>query len=221
MNRLFFVAVLAVSSQSAAHADESRIGPYLGVGVGATHIDGRVIEFDDGDPTDYTADFGDDGAAYSVTAGYNFWESGNLVAGLEGSFVGDEAKSDVFFDYEGLPDEDYPIQLSTKFQTNARLRVGVTQGAWLLYATGGVAYGQFEYRLTDSPDVELDKTKQLGWTAGAGLEKSLNERWSVRLDYAHADYGSDTFSAPIYGSGFRENSSIETDNLTIGVSLSM
>jgi outer membrane immunogenic protein len=32
-----------------------------------------------------------------------------------------------------------------------------------------------------------------GWTAGAGLERRISADWSVRLEYQHFDFGTDTF----------------------------
>jgi outer membrane immunogenic protein len=58
----------------------------------------------------------------------------------------------------------------------------------LLYATGGLAYGQVH---TDSNIVGAIRQQNFvpGWTVGAGVEGGLGGGWSVRLEYLHLDLG--------------------------------
>src|SRR5690606_29037841 len=67
----------------------------------------------------------------------------------------------------------------------------------LLYATGGVAYGE-----TSASNVASDLTnfgfvsgrgsaneKHIGWVAGAGAEFMFSDRWTARAEWLHVDLG--------------------------------
>lgn len=64
----------------------------------------------------------------------------------------------------------------------------------LLYATGGLAYGELEasYALTavgvGTTALSLSKTRA-GWTVGAGAEIGLASRWTAKVEYLYMDLG--------------------------------
>jgi outer membrane immunogenic protein len=72
----------------------------------------------------------------------------------------------------------------------------------LLYATGGLAYGQ-----VDSNSTLIGSTRaqnyNLGWTVGGGIEGSIGGNWTARLDYLYVDLGtvSGTFGSTIVAAG--------------------
>jgi len=99
-----------------------------------------------------------------------------------------------------------------------RGRVGYAAGSWLLYATGGLAYGDVErsgrvagttagFRggtlntFAGSYNASTDKT---GWTVGAGVETKLGNNWSFKAEYLYVDLGSttDTFNTVYAAGGF-------------------
>jgi outer membrane immunogenic protein len=64
----------------------------------------------------------------------------------------------------------------------------------LLYATGGLAYGEIESTyvtgINGLPLVGLSSsTTRVGWTAGAGVEGALDRNWTVKLEYLYMDLG--------------------------------
>lgn len=81
-----------------------------------------------------------------------------------------------------------------------RARVGLTPSdKWLIYATGGLAYGEIESKGTltigaTSATVSTNTTKA-GWTVGGGFEVALSGRWTGKLEYLYVDFGnvSNTF----------------------------
>lgn len=64
---------------------------------------------------------------------------------------------------------------------------------WLLFLTGGFAYGDVESKTTslfslggDGYNGSSDKTR-IGWTAGAGVAYAFDNQWSVGLEYLYVD----------------------------------
>jgi outer membrane immunogenic protein len=96
----------------------------------------------------------------------------------------------------------------------------------LLYATGGLAYGE----VNSSATIGLAGTgfsannTNVGWTVGAGVEGVIGGNWTAKLEYLYVDLGrmSGSFTTPIaaLGGGFITSnySSRVTDNvLRVGV----
>jgi outer membrane immunogenic protein len=76
-----------------------------------------------------------------------------------------------------------------------RGRIGFTPAErWLVYATGGLAYGDvstFETLNVNGASVFLSSTAlRLGWTAGLGIETVIAYGWTVRFEYLYIDFGS-------------------------------
>ena len=62
-----------------------------------------------------------------------------------------------------------------------------TQGTWLLYATGGLAYG--DLKGSDSLFNASGSEFRAGWTVGAGVETALAQHWTVKGEYLYVDLG--------------------------------
>ncbi len=67
---------------------------------------------------------------------------------------------------------------------------------WLVYGTGGAAYGTVRYsansdfRPFGTIQYPISITMQkVGWTAGGGVEHALTKRWSVKAEYLYVDLG--------------------------------
>jgi len=88
----------------------------------------------------------------------------------------------------------------TEWFGTARLRVGFTPTCrLLLYATGGLAFGEVNYSantdfIGNSYPASVDRL-QVGWTAGTGLEYAINRRWSVKAEYLYIDLGDESSTA--------------------------
>lgn len=103
---------------------------------------------------------------------------------------------------------------STKWLATARARLGFTVSNFLLYGTGGVAWGRIDTTLSQSclqngcgssatqlfASSTIDHTKA-GWVAGLGVEAAIDTHWSVRGEWLHIDLGSITDSLSTVGSG--------------------
>jgi outer membrane immunogenic protein len=113
--------------------------------------------------------------------GYNFQFSPWLVVGVEtdfqGTSIGSGGDNNVFFGSH--------LARLPWFGT-VRGRVGVTplDPHFLLYGTGGFAYGEVRrngFLFNDFNRVET------GWTAGGGIEWAFLPNWSVKAEYLFTD----------------------------------
>jgi outer membrane immunogenic protein len=71
-----------------------------------------------------------------------------------------------------------------------RARVGYSWDCYLVFATGGLAYGQVE--ATCCALVPAQAKSCVGWTAGGGVEAMLMPNWSAKLEYLYVDLGDKT-----------------------------
>jgi outer membrane immunogenic protein len=111
------------------------------------------------------------------------------------------------------------ISGTTDWLATARARLGVTAGNFLLYGTGGPAWGRVDTTLTQncllggcatSPKQlfasSTGSTTRSGWAAGLGAEAALDANWSVRAEWLHIDLGtvSSALTTPTGFTGFSE-----------------
>jgi outer membrane immunogenic protein len=145
------------------------------------------------------------GAIGGGQIGYN-WQAGPMVLGLETDFQGSSVKGTIsapcIAPLCGLPLSATFSQEIPWFGT-VRGRAGYAQAGWLLYATGGYAYGRVD---TNATAIAVPVSAQLttsqfasGWTAGAGAEVLLTPSWSVKVEYLNVDLGHVSSSFPIVG----------------------
>ena len=135
------------------------------------------------------------GAVAGGQVGYN-WQSGPLVYGLETDIQFSSASGTLSAPCAaglcGLALTANYSQEVSWFST-VRGRVGYASGGWLLYATGGYAYGQLKTDANASAagaSATFSATDFIdGWTAGAGIEVLLAPRWSLKGEYLYADLG--------------------------------
>jgi len=88
----------------------------------------------------------------------------------------------------------------------------------LVYATGGLAYGEVDTGNTlgvgPASIVNNFSNARLGWTVGAGVEAALWGNWTGKLEYLYVDLGSfsNTFAGPVFFTPITVNSHV-TDNI--------
>ena len=96
-----------------------------------------------------------------------------------------------------------------------------TMSNWLIYATGGMAYGSFEHLVTQFCNIGCsrtltfsDRTTRAEWTVDGGVEYALNRNWSIRAEYLYMDFGKDTLnsagapSIPVTSVSFHDRSQV-------------
>lgn len=118
------------------------------------------------------------GVAGGIQGGYNY-QSGSLVIGLEADIQISDA-NDRFASYK----------FSNPWFGTVRGRLGYAMNNILVYATGGLAFG--ELRL-DAPNGSQSYTNT-GWTIGAGVEVGIYQNWTAKVEYIYVDLARDNFS---------------------------
>jgi outer membrane immunogenic protein len=154
------------------------LGPYFGANVGYQW--GSV----DNNPAKPS------GIAGGIQAGYN-WQNGNFVFGAEGDL-----------NISNSDDTFAPWKFSNPWFGTLRARAGVA--AWnnfLLYATGGVAFGGLEAELNGLSE----SRSHFGWTIGAGAEYAFNPNWSVKAEYLYLSFADRNYTVTGADHGFDNN----------------
>ena len=123
-----------------------------------------------------------------LQAGYNY-QFDNIVVGIETDFQGAQIKDTVHGVVAGAPGR---ARSDIKWYGTLRPRIGYAYDRFLIYATGGLAYGNIDYKLSYDGASFSDSNTKVGWTAGAGLEYAFTDNLSGRIEYQYVNFGSYT-----------------------------
>jgi len=85
------------------------------------------------------------------------------------------------------------IESKAKSLGSARVKLGYATGDALFYATGGVAFGDFNNILASNGGFSESASKHVGWAGGVGADYALNAQLAVRLEGMYYGFGSKTF----------------------------
>jgi outer membrane immunogenic protein len=149
-----------------------------------------------------------------IQAGYN-WQVGNYLAGMEADFQGTGQRGTRDFtttfntnlSVNGVTQGTAAISLTERIPWlgTVRGRLGYIANQWLVYGTGGVAYGRIEVDSSASATCISGAlvpgtcpvwgfsgrgVTKIGWTVGGGAELALGGNWTARLEYLFVDLGS-------------------------------
>lgn len=162
--------------------------------------------------------YGDrDGATLSAAIGYRKQFSNVVLGGdldLEYADLGGRRKAQSTFWYN-TPDPTVlppfgPFtaggnELSERWIGRARVHVGMAFERWLLFVAGGAAY-RFGDKTMESyvafPGGALafsdtSRADPWGWVLGAGIEYSVTDALSVKLEYMHTGFAATNYVDPI------------------------
>jgi outer membrane immunogenic protein len=181
-------------------------------------------------PPQLTKDFSDSGALGGFQIGYNY-QSGRLVLGVEADYDFSDLKAsrDTGVIAGPFPTPVHNAQFTEKADSQnlatVRGRLGAAFDNFLIYGTGGLAVTAAHF----SPGVTLlngtqpysgsgaSETKT-GWVAGGGVEFMLNSAWSIKAEYLHADFGSESARlADGAGAVIDSKASLTTDTVRGGI----
>jgi len=123
------------------------------------------------------------------------------VLGLEGDIQG-----------SGIEDSAFGAKASLNWFGTVRGRLGYAFGPTLVYATGGLAFGEVENTVGRFSATET----QTGYVIGGGVEYKFNPAWSVKAEYQFISLdASDPLGAgPL---GFTNGDRSEVSTFRIGV----
>jgi outer membrane immunogenic protein len=141
------------------------------------------------------------GGIFGGQLGYN-WQVGSIVFGAEAdtqwSGQSDRVCGALICQAAGAAIGSTFVEHKLKWFSTVRGRLGWANEGYLLYVTGGGAWGGIDE--TDSfvntnngiNSVASFSTSKGGWTVGAGIEAHLWGNWTAKLEYLHLDLGSTT-----------------------------
>lgn len=171
-------------------------------------------------------------------AGYNWQVDRKWVLGLEGDiqWSGERSSSSLslvgprYFsnaigipvgpagpDFNSIITQTLNVSHELSWFATFRGRVGwLADPQTLLYATGGLAVGEFRYSGQTTTSIQVfgpggaglvpqgaplvfagaaasSSDTRVGWTVGAGIERKFTPNWSLKAEYLYMDFGSRTF----------------------------
>jgi opacity protein-like surface antigen len=180
---------LAFHTKAAAATAYYWAGPYVGANFGGAFSAGEhvltPIGFGATNPS---------GVLGGLQFGYNYLVAPTWLVGIEAEFgwTSAQGKSN-FVDPAGTA--SLSITSDHNWYDTLSGRIGYVMGPLMLYAKGGAAWMNADYRMEVNSGLDgftLTNTTRTGWNAGAGLEYMLGSRWSAKLEYDHLDFGSNT-----------------------------
>ncbi len=199
-------ALLALANGSPANAEGEDAafdwtGSYAGIFVGSSRADNRIIDVDGfanwGNPGS-AVDYDDAGFIGGALMGKKF-DIGDIPFRIEidGS-LGDLSANTNRLDPEGLDET-----AETEFRWIATARGGIEKvvGPATIFATGGLSAARINNSVTDidfgadmpprldADDSFRDASTEIGWVIGAGVEVSMANAWTLRLEGSYLDFG--------------------------------
>jgi outer membrane immunogenic protein len=133
--------------------------------------------------------------------GFNY-QTGALVWGAEAdlAYTGLKAERSVGY-LAGVNPNTISESVESNWLATLRGRLGLANGPWLLYATGGLAVGGVNYRDSEFFSINgqvfaaSSSATRTGWTAGGGIERALPGGWSVKAEYLFVDLGHTNYTS--------------------------
>jgi outer membrane immunogenic protein len=131
--------------------------------------------------------------------GYN-WQFTNWLVGLEADIQGTSVDNTalVHTAVPGMNAVDNTVSSKLQWLGTVRGRIGfLPQNNWLIFVTGGLAYGEVENSATIFNVAPLSYSGsssdlKTGWTLGGGTEWAFARNWSAKLEYLYYDLGKTT-----------------------------
>lgn len=128
--------------------------------------------------------------SYYGRVGYDR-QYGPVVVGVVGEFGKTNIK-DYVTGFSTTP-ASYTMERGVEWESSGRLRVGVTPGDGLFYATGGVGYARLNHRFATTNTANafstlLNDRDRFGFVVGGGAEVRIVQHFTLGLEYSYHDY---------------------------------
>ncbi len=193
-------------------------GPYIGASVGAMisgHESWKYLS--NGASVD---GLGFAGYFAGGQAGYNV-QMGQTVVGIEADYGwtnahGGKSCPNAFF---------FTCETEVDNLGSVTGRLGYSMGRALFYGKGGLAFGDVTLQTKQNAGAAIAPSNTsvngssdtlIGWTAGAGMEFALTDRWSAKAEYMYYDLGKETFAVD---NGLQVDGDTHGSTVRIGLNL--
>lgn len=131
-----------------------------------------------------------------IQTGYN-WQFDKTIVGIETDIQVANLKGEISANINGVGG----IEAGSKINWfgTTRVRLGYTPvDRFMVYATGGVAYGKVKTyaginAFGDGADISNSETR-VGYTVGAGAEYAFTNNWTMKSEYLYTDLGKSKFT---------------------------
>src|SRR5580692_6293892 len=132
------------------------VGAFGGGGFGNHNVNnatGQAVPF-----ADFTANYSSTGGIAGGEVGYN-WQSGSFVAGVEGDLFwsGIKGNDSSQFNAGAFPGVTAVDADNLRWGGTLRARGGFTVDRWLMFFTGGYAFGNIQHTNTDAVSGAVDR----------------------------------------------------------------
>jgi len=181
-----------------------------------------------GDTLPGTIDVTAGGFVYGVQAGFNA-QMDNILFGIEADVQGSTVDGRVSLSIDdpddligGFESLDADAGTSLDWFATLRPRIGLVNDRFVVYATGGLAYGQttssINVSINGNPFLDPSITNdRFGWTVGAGLEYALADNITFKTEYLYTDLGSEEILNLDFGPTFTMDSAVAFHTVRAGV----
>ncbi len=126
--------------------------------------------------------------------GYNR-QIGSLVLGVEGNVDGILGGKRTIKATDALGNP-YGVSTQSTYDGDVRGRVGYAIDRALLFAAGGVAFGNINTSISgvNLPSMATFDANRVGWTAGGGVDYAFTNNIIGRAEYRFTDFGPQSFT---------------------------
>lgn len=139
-------------------------------------------------------------------AGFNY-QAGSMVFGIEGDVEALDGG-------ETLVAPGISARVTRDWQASLRGRAGFALDRFMIYATGGAAFTEFNYHLVGAAAAapETIDRSRTGWTAGAGVAFAYTDNLILGAEYRYTDFGKvgQTARGPLLGLTVRQEPTFHT-----------
>lgn len=194
MKKFFLIAVSAVAMSSAANAQDAATwtGPYAGASLGFAKHSNSYEDQDEwyqAEGIEYASS--SEGLLIGVQAGYNYQTSSSLVLGVEADVHFSTGKETALVN--DCDSECTDVRTKANWMSSLRGRLGYAVGNAMIYATGGLAYGNPKSNWREEDGDDLGQFDNDGWESGyvlgAGAEFAVSPRMTARVQGLYYDLG--------------------------------
>lgn len=198
-------------------------GFYFGLNAGVALNNSEVnIDMEDLDLFDQSLTGEDAVFTSGASIGYN-WQIDSFVFGVEADinyigFSGDNRED--YNDISAVQFATRRVSFDSEWFGTLRGRLGYAADNFLIYGTGGLAYGHaeaesdFRYYYNNAEMGRWSNSADdvnWGWTVGAGVEYGI-DKWSLGVEYLYVDLGSSDWDAGYQGTLYFSSTNSEVSN---------